>query len=103
MDTNIRSEPDRQINQPWNKCKLTGAKPPLRPKRVWAIRTRLQLANRLRDLALFKLAIDSKLRRCDVVALKVVDVAPHGYPVDRASVLQRKTGGALAVAEQMDV
>jgi integrase len=56
------------------------------------VRTRLQLANRLRDLALFDLAIDSKLRGCDVVALKVVDVAPHGYAVDRASVRQRKTG-----------
>src|SRR5262252_4652398 len=77
---------------PWNKGKLTGAKPPLRPKHVWAVRTRLQLANRLRDLALFDLAIDSKLRGCDVVALKVSDVAPHGYAVDRASVRQRKTG-----------
>jgi integrase len=61
-------------------------------KHVWAVRTRLQLANRFRDLALFDLAIDSKLRGCDVVALKVVDVAPHGYAVDRASVRQRKTG-----------
>ena len=74
------------------KGKLTGAKPPLRPKHVWAVRTRLQLANRLRDLALFDLAIDSKLRGCDVVGLKVVDVARHGYAVDRASVRQRKTG-----------
>jgi hypothetical protein len=77
MDTIIRSEPDSQITQPWNKGKLTGAKPPLRPKHVWAVRTRLQLANRLRDLALFDLAIDSKLRGCDVVGLKVVDVAPQ--------------------------
>jgi len=92
MDTIIRSELDNQITQSRNKGKLTGAKPPLRPKHVWAVRTRLQLANRLRDLALFDLAIDSKLRGCDVVALKVVDVAPHGYAVDRASVRQRKTG-----------
>jgi integrase len=92
MDTIIRSEPDSQITQPWNKGKLTGAKPPLRPKHVWAVRTRLQLANRLRDLALFDLAIDSKLRGCDVVGLRVVDVAPHGYAVDRASIRQRKTG-----------
>jgi integrase len=95
MDTIIRSEPDSQITQPWNKGKLTGAKPPLRPKHVWAVRTRLQLANRLRDLALFNLAIDSKLRGCDVVGLKVVDVAPHGYAVDRASVRQRKTGRSV--------
>src|ERR1700694_4986990 len=95
MDTIIRSEPDSQLTQPWNKGKLTGAKPPLRPKHVWAVRTRLQLANRLRDLALFDLAIDSKLRGCDVVGLKVADVAPHGYAVDRASVRQRKTGRSV--------
>jgi hypothetical protein len=56
---------------PWNKGKLTGAKPPLRPKHVWTIRTKLQVAGRIRDLAIFNLAIDSKLRGCDVVALKV--------------------------------
>jgi integrase len=52
----------------------------------------LQLAGRVRDLALFNLAIDSKLRGCDVVSLKVEDVAPHGYAIDRATVRQRKTG-----------
>ena len=67
----------------WNKGKLTGAKPPLRPKHVWAVRVRLQLLKRFRDLALFNLAIDSKLRGCDVVRLKVGDVAPNGYAVDR--------------------
>jgi len=92
MDTTIRSELDSQITQSRYKGKLTGAKPPLRPKHVWAVRTRLQLANRLMDLALFDLAIDSNLRGCDVVALKVVDVAHHGYAVDRASVRQCKTG-----------
>jgi hypothetical protein len=76
MDMIVRSEADSQTTRPWNKGKLTGAKPPLRPKHVWAVRTRLQLANRLRDLALFDLAIDSKLRGCDIVALKIVDVAP---------------------------
>ena len=54
---------------PWNKGKLTGAKPPLRQKHVWAIRTKLQIEKRARDLARFNLAIDSKLRGCDVVAL----------------------------------
>src|SRR5436305_13337838 len=77
---------------PWNKGKLTGAKPPLRPKHVWAIRTKLQIQGRARDLAMFNLAIDSKLRGCDVVGLKVEDVAPHGYAVDRATVRQKKTG-----------
>ena len=77
---------------PWNKGKLTGAKPPLRQKHVWAIRTKLQIEQRVRDLAIFNLAIDSKLRGCDVVALKVEDVAPSGYSVDRATVRQKKTG-----------
>jgi integrase len=80
---------------PWNKGKLTGAKPPLRPKHVWSIRTRLQVEGRTRDLAMFNLAIDSKLRGCDVVALKVEDVAPNGYSVDRATVRQKKTGRAV--------
>jgi integrase len=76
---------------PWNKGKLIGAKPPLRQKHVWAIRGMLQ-NGRKRDLAMFNLAIDSKLRGCDVVAIKVEDVAPNGYAVDRATVRQRKTG-----------
>jgi integrase len=77
---------------PWNKGKLTGAKPPLRPRHVWAIRTKLQIDGRTRDLAMFNLAIDSKLRGCDVVAIKVGDVAASGYTADRATVRQKKTG-----------
>src|ERR1700761_6257705 len=77
---------------PWNKGKIVGAKPPLRPKHVWSIRTKLQVEGRIRDLALFNVAIDSKLRGCDVVALKVDDVAPSGYASDRATVRQKKTG-----------
>ena len=77
---------------PWNKGKLIGAKPPLRPKHVWAIKTRLMIERQSRDLAMFNLAIDSKLRGCDVVALKVEDVAPNGYTIDRATIRQRKTG-----------
>ncbi len=76
----------------WNKGKLIGQKPPLQPKHVWAIRSRLQLGKKKRDLALFNVAIDSKLRGCDVVSLKVADIAPHGYTLDRATVRQRKTG-----------
>ena len=85
----MSSEPRRE---PWNKGKLIGQKPPLRPKHVWSIRTRLQMDGRTRDLAMFNLAIDSKLRGCDVVALRVEDVAPIGYAVDRATVRQKKTG-----------
>ena len=76
----------------WNKGKLIGQKPPLRPKHVWSIRTKLQVEGRTRDLAMFNLAIDSKLRGCDVIALKVDDVAPSGYAIDRATVRQKKTG-----------
>jgi integrase len=78
--------------EPRNKGKLIGAKPPLRPKHVWSIRAKLQMAGRTRDLAMFNLAIDSKLRGCDVVSLRVEDVAPHGHAVDRAMVRERKTG-----------
>ena len=77
---------------PWNKGKLIGAKPPLRPKHVWSIRTRLMVEGRTRDLAMFNLAIDSKLRGCDVVAIRVEDVAACGYTADRATVRQKKTG-----------
>jgi hypothetical protein len=66
--------PDKRL--PWNKGKLTGAKPPLRPKHVWSIRTKLQIEGRTRDLAMFNLAIDSKLRGCDVVAIRVEDSPP---------------------------
>jgi integrase len=77
---------------PWNKGKLTGAKPPLRPKHIWSIRSKLQLEGRTRDLAMFNLAIDSKLRGWDVVTLKVEDIAPDGHSLDRATIRQKKTG-----------
>src|SRR5665811_2159647 len=83
---------ERASRTPWNKGRLLGAKPPLRTKHVWAIRTKLQVEGRTRDLAMFNLALDSKLRGCDVVSLKVEDVAPHGIAIDRATVRQRKTG-----------
>ena len=78
--------------QPWNKGKITGPKPPLRPGHVWAIGAKLHLEKRTRDLAMFNLAIDSKMRGGDLVALRVDDVAPNGYAIDRANVRQRKTG-----------
>jgi hypothetical protein len=84
--------PQSSRRGPWNKSKLVGAKPPLRPKHVWSIRTKLQIAGRTRDLAMFNLAIDSKLRGCDVVGLRVEDVAPHGRAVDRATVRQKRLG-----------
>src|SRR5262245_34247847 len=82
----------RQARPAWNKGKMPGPKPPLRPGHVWSIRAKLQLERRVRDLALFNLAIDGKLRGCDLVALRVDDVAPNGYAVDRATVRQSKTG-----------
>lgn len=77
---------------PWNKGRLTGQKRPLKPKEVRTIRVRLQLERRRRDLALFNLAIDSKLRGCDLVRLRVSDVCIGGRVQDRANVMQRKTG-----------
>jgi integrase len=76
---------------PWNKGRLIGAKPPLQQKHVWAIRGMLQNERNKRDLAMFNLAIDSKLRGCDVVTIKVDDIAPNGYAINRATVRQRKT------------
>jgi hypothetical protein len=83
---------------PWNKGKLTGAKPPLRPKHVWSIRTKLEIESRARDLAMFNLAIDSKLRGCDVVAIRGEDVAAGGCTADRATVRQKKTGRPVRFA-----
>src|SRR5262245_46739690 len=77
---------------PWNKGKIIGARPPLQTKHVWSIRTKLQMDGKLRIIARFNLAIDSKLRGCDVVRIKVEDIAPRGFTADRARVRQRKTG-----------
>jgi integrase len=92
METQAQTTSAKPLREPWNKGKLIGQKPPLRAKHVWSIRTRLQMEGRTRDLAMFNLAIDSKLRGCDVVALRVEDIAPSGYAVDRTTVRQRKTG-----------
>ena len=75
-----------------NKGRLTGQKRPLRPRDVWTIRVRLQLEGRKRDLAMFNLGIDSKLRGCDLVRLQVNDVCVGGRARDRAVVVQKKTG-----------
>lgn len=79
------------IPAPWNRHKLIGQKPPLKLKEIWAIRIRLQLANKVRDLALFNLAIDSKLRGCDIVQLKVHDIAHGTKVISRAMIMQQKT------------
>lgn len=76
---------------PWNKGKLCGQKPPLKLREIWAIRVRLQIAGPMRDLALFNLAIDSKLRSCDLVQLRVKDVANGATVASRAIVMQQKT------------
>ena len=76
---------------PWNKGKLIGQKSPLKLKEIWAIRIRLQLAKQTRNLALFNLAIDSKLRGCDLIGLRVRDVAQGSGVTSRAIVMQRKT------------
>lgn len=74
---------------------MTGQKPPLKPREVWAIRVRLQLFKSVRDLALFNLAIDSKLRGCDLVRLKVEDVLQGDQVRTRALVSQQKTGAPV--------
>ena len=81
-----------KCREPWNKNKLVGQKAPLKLKEIWAIRIRLELSNRIRDLALFNLAIDSKLRACDLVKLKVRDISHGNQITARAIVMQQKTG-----------
>ena len=76
---------------PWNKGKLVGQKLPLKLREIWSVRIRLQLSNKTRDLALFNLAIDSKLRSCDLVKLRVMDVTHGGVIQARAMVMQQKT------------
>ena len=76
----------------WNKGRIIGQKRPLLPKQVWAIRARLELAGNLRDLALFNVAIDSKLRGCDLVRLRVKDLVSSERVRERVTVIQSKTG-----------
>lgn len=83
---------DQTNHSPHIKTHITGQKPPLKPREVWSIRIRLQIGKKKRDLALFNLAIDSKLRSCDLVTLRVADVAQGGNIKERAIVIQQKTG-----------
>jgi len=88
METNTKIQ-GRKV--PWNKGKLVGQKQPLKLKEIWAIRIRLQLAKRIRELAMFNLAIDSKLRGCDLVQLYVRDISQGNQVTSRAIIMQRKT------------
>ncbi len=85
-------ETPKSPHEPWNKGRLIGQKRPLKPKEVWNIRVRLQIKAGRRDLAMFNVAIDSKLRGCDLVRLKIDDVYANGRARDRATVIQKKTG-----------
>ena len=82
---------DEKSIGPWNKGKLVGQRRQLKLKEIWGIRIRLQMENRVRDLALFNLALDSKLRGCDLVRLRVADVTHSGRIMSRANVMQQKT------------
>jgi integrase len=84
---------------PWNKGKLVGQKAPLKLRDIWAIRVRLELADRKRELALFNLALDSKLRGCDLVQLRVRDVAHGDRIAARAIVMQQKTQRSVQLLE----
>ncbi|MEM7220972.1 MAG: tyrosine-type recombinase/integrase [Pseudomonadota bacterium] len=84
-------EDELKKKEPWNKGKIVGQRKPLKLREIWEIRIRLQMAASVRDLALFNLAIDSKLRGCDLVSLKVSDVTHSGQVLTRSSVMQRKT------------
>lgn len=87
QDTN--NQKNHQV--PWNKGKLIGQKSPLKLKEIWEIRIRLQMAKNTRELALFNLAIDSKLRGCDLVTLGISDVAQSNRVSSRAIIMQQKT------------
>lgn len=86
---NLIKESPKQV--PWNKGKLTGQKPPFKPQQIWAIRIPLQIDEKLRDLAMFNLAIDSKLRGCDLVKPRISDITQGGRVQSRAQVIQQKT------------
>ena len=89
-------ESDRQNTPaPWNKGKVVGQKAPLKLKDIWAIRVRLQMEHRTRELALFNLGLDSKLRGCDLVSLRVRDVCHGDAVASRAIVVQHKTGNPV--------
>ncbi|ADM09303.1 phage integrase family protein [Parvularcula bermudensis HTCC2503] len=90
-----RVEKAARAAEPWNKGRLVGQKSPLKAQEVWEIRVRLTMAEKVRDLALFNLALDSKLRGCDLVSLRVSDVCRGVEPLARAKVVQSKTASPV--------
>ena len=86
------ARPVHRCRPPWNKGLLVGQKKPLEPKHVWSIRVRLEIALSIRDLAIFNLAIDSKLRACDLVKLRLDDICSGTNVRRRATIVQKKTG-----------
>jgi site-specific recombinase XerC len=82
----------RPVRASWNKGRIIGQKRPLLPRHVWSIRVRLEMAGNVRDLALFNMAVDSKLRGCEIVGLRVRDVFAAGRVKERTSMIQSKTG-----------
>ena len=86
------ARPVDRCRRPWNKGLLIGQKKPLEPKHVWSIRVRLEIARLMRDLAIFNLAIDSKLRACDLVKLRLDDICSGENVRRRATIVQKKTG-----------
>lgn len=91
LEVMMNTIPAERHCEPWNKSKLIGQKAPLKPKDIWAIRVRLQMAHKTKELALFNLGFDSKLRGCDLVALRVRDICHGDGVATRAMVMQRKT------------
>ncbi|GAA0869754.1 hypothetical protein GCM10009116_15900 [Brevundimonas basaltis] len=87
-------QPDlfRMLRKPWNAGRMTGAKAPLKPKHIWAIRQHLKSLGSVRDLAMFNTALDAKLRGCDLVRLRLADVAHGGVIRQRSTIVQQKTG-----------
>ena len=83
---------NKSHHEPWNKDKLVGQKAPFKLKEIWAIRVRLQIEHRVRELAMFDLGLDSKLRACDLVKLKVRDICHGDRVAARAIIMQQKTG-----------
>ena len=88
------SQPDlfRLPHKPWNAGRMTGAKAPLKPKHIWAIRQHLKSVGSIRDLAMFNIALDAKLRGCDLVKLRLADIAQGGAIRQRSTIIQQKTG-----------
>ena len=85
-------DPFRMPRKPGNAGRMTGAKAPLKPKHIWAIRQHLKLLGSVRDLAMFNTALDAKLRGCDLIKLRIADIAQGGVIRQRSTIVQQKTG-----------